>query len=314
MIEQKPIVLLYAAAFAKGHDQGFIDYTRQQFPKDFSGRIPYLAPQDSWQVKGDNVCHWGGALGLRRQGIAELGPGYDHSAVPGRTPLVKNRESGKFYEESWTKFLRNPESFVMIETWNEFHEGTDICESKEYGRQYIDLTRHYADLFKSGWKPPQATGKYSGAKAVSVRLGQKDFQSGIQRVESEDGQTQAVLEAGQEARKVTPNGGNSRYIYFRLDDSFKRGQAMNAILEVEYLDRGTGGWLVEYDGSDESAPFHGAYTHAVKAVSLEGTGKWKTAHIQLPAARFLNSQNQDADFRLAALAPELVVRRVVIQR
>ena len=41
----------------------------------------------------------------------------------------------------------------MIETWDEFHEGTDIAESKEYGRQYIELTRKYSDLFKSGRKP-----------------------------------------------------------------------------------------------------------------------------------------------------------------
>jgi hypothetical protein len=37
---------------------------------------------------------------------------------------------------------------VVIETWNEFHEGTDIADSREYGRQYLELTRKYVDQFK----------------------------------------------------------------------------------------------------------------------------------------------------------------------
>ena len=149
MIDNKPIVLLYASAFAKKWDQSFIDYTKAEFPKQFGGRIPWIAPQDSWHVKGDDTCAWGGALGYRNPGIGELGPGYDHSAVPGRQPLVRQRDNGKFYEASWRKFLQHPTHFVMIETWNEFHEGTDIAESKEYGRQYIELTRKYSELFKN---------------------------------------------------------------------------------------------------------------------------------------------------------------------
>jgi hypothetical protein len=156
MMDGRPIVLLYASAFAKAHDQSFMDDTKAHFAADFSGRAPYLAPQDSWGVKGDTSCAWGGALGLRRAGIGELGPGYDHSAVPGRAPLVVPREGGKFYERNWQAFLRQPTDMVMLETWNEFHEGTDLCESREYGRQYIELTKKYTRLFKSGAKPAPA--------------------------------------------------------------------------------------------------------------------------------------------------------------
>jgi len=61
-----------------------------------------------------------------------------------------DRRKGKFYEENWEKFLRSPSNFVMIETWNELHEGTEICETQEYGRQFIELTRKYVDQFKHG--------------------------------------------------------------------------------------------------------------------------------------------------------------------
>jgi len=85
---------------------------------------------------------------------AGLGPGYDHSAVPGRAPLVRSRDGGRFYQSAWHQLLRmNPATrpwLVHLETWNEFHEGTEICETREYGRQYIELTRRFADLFHAG--------------------------------------------------------------------------------------------------------------------------------------------------------------------
>ena len=155
MIDDRPIVLLYAAAFAKAHDQSVVEHLRAEFPRQFGGRVPWLAREVSWQVKADGVFAWGGALGLKNPGgVAALGPGYDHSAVPGRTPLVVDRRGGAFYQEQWLELLRNPVNFVMVETWNEWHEGTDVAESREYGRHYIELTRKYADLFKQGWSPP----------------------------------------------------------------------------------------------------------------------------------------------------------------
>lgn len=86
MIDDKPIVLLYSAAFAKNHDQSVVEFLKAEFPKDFGGRVPWLAREVSWHVKADSVVAWGGALGIKNPGgIASLGPGYDHSAVPGRT-------------------------------------------------------------------------------------------------------------------------------------------------------------------------------------------------------------------------------------
>ena len=314
MIDNKPIVLLYAAAFAKNHDQTFVDYTKENFAKDFGGRVPYLAPQNSWNVKGDNTCGWGGALGLIRTGIAELGPGYDDTAVYGRTPLIAKREGGKFYEDNWKKFLRAPSNFVMLETWSEFHEGTDICESKEYGRQYIDLTRKYADLFKQGWVPPRTTGKFTGAESVNITLGKQNHEQGLRLVENDDGQTTPGLARNREARKVVPSDDKAHFIYFRADDSFKWTNSMDAKLVVEYYDGKPGVFSVQFDGSDISAPNCGAYTHVEKSVELTGGKTWKTADFELRGARFCNSENKEADFRLQVKAPEFFVRSVALMR
>lgn len=164
-MEGQPIVFLYSAAFARKHDQSVIDFTKEQFAREFSGRTPYVVPEVSWNVVADNQYAWGGALGLKQPSVSSLGPGYDHSAVLGRTPLVVDRRGGDFYEEQWRQLLQQPSNIVMLETWNEFHEGTDIAESQEYGRQYLELTRKYVDQFKRADRP-QSTGT-SPARSTS---------------------------------------------------------------------------------------------------------------------------------------------------
>lgn len=314
MIDGKPIMLLYASAFAKKWDQGFIDYTKSEFPKQFGGRVPWIAPQDSWGAKGDNTCAWGGALAFRNPGIGEIGPGYDHSAVPGREPLVREREGGKFYAESWLKFLRRPSNFLMIETWNEFHEGTDIAESKEYGRQYIELTRKYSDLFKQGWKPPWPKGSFNNAKEISASANEAKAEKGLTLVAAEDGQTTVQEIQGRKGWFGKPfKNGPSTYIYFRVDDSFKPDDVMNATVEIEYFDAAPGQLSVEFDGSDTSASFGGAYTRTFR-MGLVGDKRWKTASFKLDSARFLNSQNAGADFRIVAEAPEFGVGKITLNR
>jgi hypothetical protein len=315
MIDDRPIVLLYSASFAKKHDQSVVDYLHAEFPRQFGGRVPWLAREVSWQVKADSVVAWGGALGLKTPGgIASLGPGYDHSAVPGRTPLVVDRRGGAFYEEQWLKFLRRPVNFVMVETWNEWHEGTDVAESREFGRQYIDLTRKYADLFKQGWRPPRPAGLYSDRKSVDITLETTNREAGLRQVENDDGMTLPTTFANRTARAIHPAPGKGRYVYFGVDESFKAGDAADFALVVEYFDATAGKLSVEFDGSDETAPFNGAYTRAPETVTLAGTKSWRSALFTLKGAKFNNGQNRGADFRLVVEAPEFGLGRVTLKR
>jgi len=70
---------------------------------------------------------------------------------------------------------------------------------------------------------------------------------------------------------------------------------------------------VEFDGSDTSAPFGGAYSPSEK-IALAGDKRWKTASFKLDAARFLNSQNAGADFRIVAEAVEFGLSKVALKR
>ena len=314
MMDGKPITLLYSPDFAKRWDQRVIDFAKTEFPKEFGGHGLWIAPQNAWHLKGDSTCAWGGALSMMNPGIGEIGPGYDHSAVPGRTPLVREREGGKFYEESWLKFLRRPSNFVMIETWNEFHEGTDIAESREYGRQYIGLTRKYSDLFKQGWKPPRVKGGFTGAKSIQASAGDARQNAGLRLVNPEDGQTTVRDVSGRKAWAAIPfRNSGQRYVYFRADDSFKWADTMEAIITLDYFDATPGRMRIEFDGSDTSALLDGAYSRT-ENVSLTGDRKWKTTTFKLSGARLENSQNGGADFRIVAEAGELMVGKLSLGR
>ena len=100
MIDGCPIIFLYSAAFAEKQDPKALDYVYESFEKDFACR-PYIVKEVSWQGKADATYAWGGALGPQWHDVLALGPGYDHHAVPGRQPLVVDREDGKFYQRAW---------------------------------------------------------------------------------------------------------------------------------------------------------------------------------------------------------------------
>jgi hypothetical protein len=149
---------------------------------------------------------------------------------------------------------------------------------------------------------------------VSVALRATNEALGLVQFEFADGATSPAEAGGQPCRSVVPTVHAGRYVYFRIDDSFKWADQMVVDIEVEYFDRGTGCFLIEYDGPDPNAPFNGAYTASKSCVTLGDSGQWKIAKFRLPQARLLNSQNGGADFRIVAQAQGLCLRRVKVMR
>ena len=151
-VDGRPLVVLYGSGFAKKHDQSTIDTVYERFQQDFHGIEPFIIKDQSWGFRADAVTSWGAALSGPRifDRVAQVGPGYNDTAVPGRSTPIREREEGNFYRWGWNQVLSSDARIVLIETWNEMHEGTEICESVEYGRKYIELTRRCVDLWKSG--------------------------------------------------------------------------------------------------------------------------------------------------------------------
>ena len=73
-------------------------------------------------------------------------PGYDDRRLSGLNRPTLEREEGKFYQEFWQivkKYLDPSLKMALITTFNEWHEGTEIEPSKEYGNKYLQLTKSF---------------------------------------------------------------------------------------------------------------------------------------------------------------------------
>lgn len=169
LINDRPIIFLFTSDSVGPFSQATFDYTYQQFAADFGVR-PYIVREVSWDyptlrwqngqrvrdyespIKTDNSYLYAAAIFgyVDRGGVATIGPGYDDRKVPGRNRAPTEREQGNFYRRAFDAAIASGKPLIVIETWNEIHEGSGISETIEFGRQYIDITREYAARFHRG--------------------------------------------------------------------------------------------------------------------------------------------------------------------
>ena len=79
---------------------------------------------------------------------ATIIPGYDDTKI--RTPGIDApRHGGQTYRILWEEAIAADADWVVITSWNEWHEGSEIEPSREDGDQYLKLTAEYAAKFKA---------------------------------------------------------------------------------------------------------------------------------------------------------------------
>jgi hypothetical protein len=237
--------------------------------------------------------------------------------VPGRQPLIVERRDGQTYIDRWLQLLAlradDRPWIVHVETWNEWHEGTDIANSREYGRSYIVLTRLFADMWRAKTVLKTASG-YANADSVKWTPGNA---KGLNiRPSGGDGVWKKITTPGGEAVVSAASPYSSRYLYFDVDSAFAYGLFdQSVIVTVTYRDMGCSAFCIEYDNTDPAKGlFEGAF-RKIGNVAVEDTGAWKTAEFTLPQCRFMNRCN-DADFRIVVLGGELelAVRKVEVTK
>lgn len=168
LVGGRPVAFLFTSDFTQAFNQATFDYVYQHFQADFGVR-PYIVREVSWDHPFDSWFNgernWNDSIGIvtdssylwaasihgfvDRGGVAAVGPGFDDSLVPGRAGTVTDRKNGDFYRSAFDSAIASGKSMIAIETWDEMHEASGICESLEYGRQYIDITRAEAGRFHS---------------------------------------------------------------------------------------------------------------------------------------------------------------------
>ena len=307
LVEGRPLAWLLPLPAGARVDGGLGGALARLGRRDFDGRSFFLAADVSWRdLPADRAFAWGAAKdGPRDLPIVSVGPG----SLTGSRP----RDDGKFYERAWYMALRLEPRWIAIETWNGTEEGTDIAESKDYKRKYLEATAMYTRKLRLGETIPLPKGKWTGAAKVLFTAKYNPHEQGLRPVPAEGGAFEFIQLRGIAllSSKENPPGAR-RSIGFDVDDSFTFLEKRSFEVQVEYLDQGEGTFSLEYDSWD---PKLDPAARAIKSAGerpFTGSGDWRTETFDLPDARFGNSQAGGADFRLVTLKRGLAVRRVAV--
>jgi len=106
-----------------------------------AGQLP------SWAAKAHSVAP-------DKLWIPPVSPGCNDAAA-GETTCSQDRGGGSYYQATWNGALASkPGWAVIVSTFNEWLESTQIEPSVQYGEQYLQLTRHNADQYRASTQPP----------------------------------------------------------------------------------------------------------------------------------------------------------------
>lgn len=77
-------------------------------------------------------------------------PGYDDSKLPDRKPPrpITERHNGETYRALWEAAIEANPDWILITSWNEWHEGSEIEPSVEHGDRELKITAEFSRKFK----------------------------------------------------------------------------------------------------------------------------------------------------------------------
>lgn len=115
---------------------------------------PYVARMNPAQMAAwadTTYPSWRRAIGAKLF-CATVIPGFDDTHVPGRAPPrpTVGRYEGATYRVLWDAAIRHDADWVVVTSFNEWHEGSEIEPSREYGDRYLRLTAAASRRFLTG--------------------------------------------------------------------------------------------------------------------------------------------------------------------
>lgn len=95
-------------------------------------------------------------FGVYKFWVATVMPGYNDVKIRGAGGFARDREGGNYYAQAWQAAMASGPNWIVINSFNEWPEGSYIEPSAAHGDHYLNLTAQYSGQFKgSGGVPVQ---------------------------------------------------------------------------------------------------------------------------------------------------------------
>jgi hypothetical protein len=90
------------------------------------------------------------ALGADRLWVATVMPGYNDVKIRPATGFATDREGGAYYERAWQAAIDSNPRWIVVNSFNEWPEGSYIEPSSAFGDRFLALTATWSARFKAG--------------------------------------------------------------------------------------------------------------------------------------------------------------------
>lgn len=107
------------------------------------------APEGTLVRWAQRIREWDAAHDAIRYWVATVMPGYDDRATGRPDAFVRDRAGGEYYRRGWEGAIRSAADWVIITSFNEWMEGSQIEPSVGYADSYLHLTRELADTYRA---------------------------------------------------------------------------------------------------------------------------------------------------------------------
>jgi hypothetical protein len=108
-------------------------------------RVPPSQTLPKW---GNRLRAYNQKHGTAKLWVATVMPGYDDRRIRPETGFVRARDGGDYYRGCWQAAIDSRPQWIVINSFNEWPEGTYIEPSQSHGSLYLDLTREWSARFR----------------------------------------------------------------------------------------------------------------------------------------------------------------------